>query len=214
MHRLIITLFYIKLTLTAKNIFLSSIFLLFTTFAFAQEKPPKHQISINYFGETYTHPGTSIIYHYNVHQKEKNSKKGTLKKHFIQYQLSNRIAFYVHPKNHNGLLVNSGIYLQKKKENGFLMGIGLEAGCQMKWLNEDTYQFNNGVIERVRWSRQSHFIMGIGARIGKDFYSKKINNHLGWRMSSAILLSSPFRVTRQLVSFLELGCSYSLTPKK
>lgn len=195
-----------------KKIFSIIIFSYFSFTLLAQKPFPKHQLEVSYFGETYTHAGTSVIYNYIIRQKEKSktTKKGKVKTRFIQYHSANRIAFYVHPKNHNGWLVTSGLYIQRSKKNGWFVGAGLQAGYQLKFLNEDTYQINNGSVERVRWNSQSAFVTGFGTRLGKDFSFKNPDNRFGWQINSSIIWSSPFLVNSQLVSFIELGLSYDL----
>ena len=199
-----------------KNISLIIIILLRVTIVLSQKPISHHQLEVNYFGETYTHAGTSILYNYIIHQKEKSkiTKKGKVKTHFIQYRSANRIAFYVHPQNHNGWLVTSALNVQRSKKNGWFVGTGLQAGYQLKFLNEDTYQINNGSVERIRWISQSAFVTGFGVQLGKDFSFKNPQNRFGWQINSSILWSSPFQITSQLINFIELGLSYDLSPKR
>ena len=195
-----------------KNISFLAIFSFVAFSLIAQNPFPKHQLEVNYFGETFTHAGTSVIYNYIIHQKEKSTttQKGKVKTHFIQYHSTNRVAFYVHPRNHNGWLITSGLYIQRSKKSGWFIGAGLEAGYQLKLLNEDTYQINNGTVERVRWNSQSAFVTGLGTRFGKDFSFKNLNNRFGWQINSSIIWSSPFLINNQLINFIELGLSYDL----
>jgi hypothetical protein len=195
-----------------KKISLLTIFSLLTASLMAQSSFSKHQLEVNYFGETLTHAGASVIYNYIIHQKEKSktTQKGKVKTHFIQYHSANRVAFYVHPRNHNGWLVTSGLYIQRSKKSGWFIGAGLQAGYQLKLLNENTYQINNGIVERVRWNSQSAFVTGFGTRLGKDFSLKNPDNRFGWQINSSIIWSSPFSVNSQLISFIKLGVSYDL----
>lgn len=177
------------------------------------QNSPKHTLSLNYLGESYTHPGASIWYDYLIFEKRKDrtTRKGKEKTHITQFKSHNRVGFYHFPRHHNGWLHTTGLLVQHLNKKGTLVGVSLVGGYQTTFLNEDTYQVSNtGTVEQLGWSSSTNVVLGFNTKLGKEYFYKNNNQRWGWHISSSLYWIKPFAFNSQLLPTIEIGTSYKI----
>lgn len=178
---------------------------------FAQDSTAyaKHQFGLSYWGQTFTHPGMGVAYErlWKSIRKEKVKKSGKVKIHTHQLLWGNNLGFYNHAQNHFAIQLTTGLNYRYMRKKGKFFGIGIFAGYQQRFLNEDAFQVSNaGVVSEAKKTGSALFTTGIQTKIGRHF----AKNPFGWYLSSNLAWSAPFANDFINNSVIEIGISYRI----
>ncbi|GAB5551574.1 MAG: hypothetical protein Sapg2KO_11650 [Saprospiraceae bacterium] len=173
----------------------------------------QHNLSLAYFGETFTHSGFSLTHnkYLKTWDKKKVTRRGKEKAKTIVLNWSSRYAFYHHKRNHSGNILSTGADLGLYRAKGSYLEFGLFLGSNLKFLNEDTYRVNgNGAVEKINNANNLTFVYGLRTSVGKYIRYQETDHPIALFLGSNIFFSTPFGTNTLLQSAIEAGVKYHL----
>ncbi len=170
---------------------------------FLENKP----INVGYFGHYYLHPGIKIgtQYDWKSWEKRKEKKKKTVVKNKSLF-ISPQIGFYVHPKNHSGLLVNADFgYQRVKQKHGFYQAYSIGLGYLTQFNAGTTYVNEGGTITAKKWASRGYIMPSLNMEFGQQ-----INDKMGWYAKGTLASKLFYNTGVSAETFLELGMKFNL----
>lgn len=171
---------------------------------FMEKKP----VSIGYFGHYYFHPGIKIgtQYDWREWEKRKERKKKTVLKSKSLF-ISPQLGFYVHPKNHSGLLINADFGYQRVKDTrGFYSAYSIGLGYLTQFNAGTTYVSNDdGSITTKKFASRGYFMPTLNMEFGQQ-----INEKMGYYSKFTLGAKLPYNTGFSAETFIELGMKFNL----
>ncbi len=176
--------------------------------------------NFSYFGETAIHPGIKVGVEYAFYEKTTTKKRWfkkrqerlgpKIKKH--QFVWTGNLAFYNHPNNHSGLLLNGEIgWKRTKMRKGSTFATYLGAGYLHRFYNIDTYQLGtNGEPDKITAAGQSAFVASFAVGFGRDL-SVRRNLPIAYHIKPTVLFQTPYNHSGVLNAALEVGVTYKIS---
>lgn len=168
-------------------------------------------LSLSYFGETFTHPGGSIGYErsFKSWKRIREKKSGKIKEQNLILLAESRLAFYHHRRNHNALLGFTGASIARLKPNGTFFKLGLQTGLVQRFYNAPVYTVETGIISRTNSRANIQFAYGLATSLGHYKMPGESGHPISWFVRSNIYFSRPFSTSHLLQNALELGLVYT-----
>lgn len=169
----------------------------------------KTPISIGYYGHYFLHPGIKIgaQYDWKTWETQKQRKKKTVVKTKSLF-VSPQVGFYVHPKNHSGLLINADIGYQRiKQRRGFYTAYSLGLGYLTQFNAGATYVAeDDGSITAKKFASRAYFMPTLNAEFGQ-----KINPKIGWFSKFSVGSKLFYNTGVSAEVFMEMGVKIKLS---
>ncbi len=190
-----------------RSLFTLLISLTFSSYAqndFWNRKP----ISVSYFGHYYFHPGLKIgtQYDYKSWEKVKERKKRTITKSKSLF-FSPQVGFYVHPKNHSGLIFNVDVGYQRVKDRfGFYSAYSIGLASNTQFNSGTTYVENaDGSIDGFGGASRTYFMPSVNLEFGQQLTDK-----MSWYSKFTFASKLFYNTSLSAELFLELGMKFNL----
>lgn len=190
-----------------RSLFTLLIILTFSSYAqndFWNRKP----ISVSYFGHYYFHPGLKIgtQYDYKSWEKVKERKKRTITKSKSLF-FSPQVGFYVHPKNHSGLIFNVDVGYQRVKDRfGFYSAYSIGLASNTQFNSGTTYVENaDGSIDGFGGASRTYFMPSVNLEFGQQLTDK-----MSWYSKFTFASKLFYNTSLSAELFLELGMKFNL----
>ena len=168
----------------------------------------KKPISIGYFGHNYSHPGIKIgtQYDWREWERRKERKRGEVVKKKSLF-VSPQIGFYVHPKNHSGLLINADFgYQRLKTKRGFYSAYSIGLGYMTQFNSGTTYEAqDDGSIKTKKFASRAYFMPSLNMEFGQ-----KINERFGWYSKFTLGSKLFYNTGVSAETFFETGLKFNL----
>jgi hypothetical protein len=150
--------------------FFSIIFVLNVIVVTGQDIPiAKNSISMGYFGQKIFHPGFYLAMDRTLLVSKGNNK--------VRLLLGGSVSNYYHSKNHSGLRITPKFSIHHVSDNGFEMGIKVDAGYLRRFYLGKVYEVTNYGSDDIKYFLgQNSISFGSSLILAKNWYTTNSKN--------------------------------------